>query len=213
MKKLIIPLLIIISLCACSQVKEETSVFTVNGESVMQSEIDYFTEKHRSTVISKFIYEHGAEFDESFWNREFDGTTPQKYLDSLVKEDVIKAKIQLALCRENKIYNNITYQGLYNLAVRYNNAHSSEGTVGINTISLDTFYDYYIDNGVAQLKNILEENELAPSQTEINEKLNDIKNKYPDKSQEELELIAKDVLVEEKYDKYIENLYINAKID
>ncbi len=205
--------LFIIILCSCNNAVDEKVVFTLNGENVTQSEIDYFTEKYRSQVMSEYITKYGAEINDTFWQTEFDGQTPQEYLDSLVEEETFKAKIQLVLCRENGIYEDISFNGLYNLAVKYNEENSDNNSVGIKTIPLNNFYDYYLDNGVMELKNILGENKLAPTEDELNLKIKEIKAKYKDKDDEEISLISKDILVEEKYDLYLEKLYKESKKD
>lgn len=212
--KISLCLILIFILCSCSESKETNkTVFTVNGEAVTQNEIDYFTNQNRSRVMSKFITEYGAEINDTFWQTEFDGQTPQEYLDALVQEKAIKAKIQLVLCRENGIYEDISYESFYNLAIKYNEENSDKLSVGINTIPLDNFYDYYIDNGVMELKNILGETKLSPTTDELNSKIKEIKDRYKDKDEEELTLIAKEILVEEKYNEYTEDLYQNAKKD
>lgn len=215
MKRILLVFLSLLLLCSCTAEnnKIEEPAFTVNGEEVSLEEVSYFEEKERTAVITKFIYEYSTEYDENFWNKEFDGITPRKYLDDKVKEEVIKAKIQLVLCRENNIYTDISYEGLYRAAVNYNNTHKDTQTVGINTINLDSFYHYYLDNGVMELKNILGETTLAPTQQEIDEEMVNVNKKFPDKTEEEKLLITKDILTENKYDKYIESLYKEAKID
>lgn len=207
--------LIFLLLCGCdaNNAQNETTIsYTVQNETVEQEEIDYFTTKNKTNVMGKFITEYKAEFDEDFWTTEYDGITPQEYLDGIVKEESIKAKIQLILCREHGIYTDISYSGLYDKAIEYNKTHENSQSVGLTSIPLDSFYDYYLDNGIMELKNILETDKLAPNEEELNEKLKEVKEKYPDKDETEQISIAKDIITEEKYDKYIEELY-NAYLE
>ncbi len=218
MKKIIIPFLLILALCSCSSIyspaaKLEPLNAYINGEPVSWDEIDYFETQHRSEVMSKFILEFDAVADDDFWETPINGTTPQQYLDNIVKEEILKAKIQLILCRENNIYEDISIDSFYNSAIKYNETFSKNGTVGISTISLDTYYDYYIDNGVMELKNILGETTLAPTNDEIENKMIYVKEKYPDKTNEDQLSIAKDILVEEKYEAYIKKLCDEAEVD
>lgn len=212
MKKFIIPFLITILLCSCS-VNETSSLYTINGEEVTQSEKDYFMVKLRPEVISEYISDYGVEFDENFWTTPVEGRTPQEYVDSLVEKEILKAKVQLILCKEKGIYENISFDYFQNKAVEFNKENEGKETVGINNIPIDNFYDYYIDNGVAEVKNILSESTLKPTENEIKNKSQEIKEKYSDKDNEELSSIAIDILVEEKYEKYIEKLCSEAEVN
>jgi hypothetical protein len=58
--------------------------------------------------MSKFILEYEAVADDDFWYTPVNGITPERYLYNITKEEVLKAKIQLILCRENNIYEDIS---------------------------------------------------------------------------------------------------------
>lgn len=191
---------------------DEDIYYTVNNETVTAEEIEYFKEKYTAEVMLKFTSEYGAVFDENFWSTPYEGVTPQEYLDSLVKEVAARAKIELVLCRENGIYEDISFRGLYNLALEYNKAHKDTVSVGLQTIPMATFYTYYIDNGVMELKNILGEGELAPTDQETEQMLVTVKEKYPKLSEDEQLAVARDILTENKYAEYINELYEAASI-
>ena len=215
MKKLIIPFLLILSLCSCGvggPAEFEPLNAYINGEPVSWEEIDYFEDQYRSEVMSKFIFEYDAVPDENFWNTPVNGITPERYLYNITKEEVLKAKIQLILCRENKIYDDISIEYFYQLKENHNKTFVNNETIGINKIPY-AYYDYYIDNGVMELKNILGETTLAPTDEEIKNKIISVKEKYPDKTEDEQLSIAKDIVVEEKYDAYIEKLCAEAEVD
>ncbi len=215
MKKLIIPFLLILTLCSCGvggPAELEPLNAYINGEPVFWEEIDYFEDQYRSEVMSKFIYEYDAVPDENFWNTPVNGQTPQQYLDNLVKEKILKAKIQLILCRENNIYEDISIDTFWQMKEQHNKTFVNNQTIGINKIP-DAYYDYYIDNGVMELKNALENSTLAPTDDEIANKMISVKDKYPDKTEDEQLSIAKDMIVEEKYDAYIEKLCAEAEVD
>lgn len=199
--------------CGNGNKKGTETVFTVNSFPVTKKETDYFSAKHRTSVMSKYIKEYDAVIDDGFWNTEFDGITPQEYLDSLVKKDAVSAKIQLILCLENGIYSDISFNGLYSLALEYNEDHSQAKTVGLQTVPLESFYDYYIDNGVMELKNILGEGMLAPTAEETEKELIEVRKKYPDKAEHEQLLIAKDIIIEEKYAEMLEEMISRAEIE
>ncbi len=215
MKKLIIPFLLILSLCSCrvgGPAELEPLNAYINGEPVSWEEIDYFKDQYRSEVMSKFILEYDAVPDEKFWNTPVNGITPERYLYNITKEEVLKAKIQLILCRENNIYEDISIDTFWQMKEQHNKTFVNNETIGINKIP-DAYYDYYIDNGVMELKNVLENSTLAPTDDEIANKMLSVKDKYSDKTQDEQLSIAKDILVEEKYDAYIEKLCAEAEVD
>lgn len=211
MKKILTLFLALFLLCSCS-VNENSCLYKINGEDVTQSEKDYFLTKLRPEVISEYIFNYGIEFDENFWTTPVDGKTPEEYLESLVENEILKAKVQLILCKEKGVYEDISFDYLYNKAVEFNKENEKNETVGINNIPLENFYDYYLDNGVAEVKNILGESTLKPTEDEIKNKSQEIKEKYPDKDNEELSSIAKDIMVEEKYEAYIEKLCSEAEV-
>lgn len=215
MKKLIIPFLLILTLCSCGvggPAELEPLNAYINGEPVSWDEINYFENQKRSEVMSKFILEYEAVADDDFWYTPVNGITPQKYLDNLCKEKIIKAKIQLVLCRENNIYEDISIDTFWQMKEQHNKTFKDNETIGINKIPY-AYYDYYIDNGVMELKNILGETTLAPTDEEIKNKMISVKEKYPDKTEDEQLSIAKDIIIEEKYDAYIENLCDEAEVD
>ena len=215
MKKLIIPFLLILTLCSCGvggPAEFEPLNAYINGEPVSWEEIGYFEDQYRSEVMSKFILEYEAVADDDFWYTPVNGVTPQQYLDNLVKEKVLKSKIQLILCRENNIYEDISIDTFWQMKEQHNKTFVNNETIGINKIPY-AYYDYYIDNGVMELKNILGETTLAPTDEEIKNKIISVKEKYPDKTEDEQLSIAKDIIVEEKYDAYIEKLCAEAEVD
>ncbi len=219
MRKIIIPFLLILTLCSCASrypgqtfPEIEYPEATINGETVTYSELEYFEEQHKSEVMSKFILEYNAIPDDDFWDTPINGETPRKYLYNLCKEKILKAKIQLILCRENNIYEDISIDYFYQLKEQHNKTFKNNETIGISQIPV-LYYDYYIDNGVMDLKNILGETILAPTDQEIKNKMVSVREKYPDKTENEQISIAKDIIIEEKYDAYIEKLCFEAEVD
>lgn len=217
MKKLFLSFVIVlISLFITACAKNDDAnrvVLLVNGEEVTRLEQEYFEGKRKSEIMSKYIKEYGATVDEKFWETSFNGVTPQEKLDELVLQDTVKAKLQLVLCRDYEIYSNISFDALYNKALQYNEENKDIKTVGVQEIPLESFYDYYVDNGVMELKDILREKELLPTEAEVNEKLVEVKKKYPKLTLDEQILATQDILVEEKYEQNLNKLITEAKIE
>ena len=192
-------------LCSCAEDEAVTTVAVVNGETVTQEEFDYFKARKRADVINYYISEFNAKVDEDFWQTDFNGITPEKDLEDRAISECVKAKIQLVLCRENGIYDDISFGGLRQRAENFNSQDKS-GAIGLKTIETDTFYTYYIDTGVMELKNILGEKELAPTQEEINACLENFG------TQEENYTAARKTAISKKYDDMIEKLCKEAEV-
>ncbi|MBQ6863070.1 MAG: hypothetical protein IJO14_02405 [Clostridia bacterium] len=191
--------------CSCAKDEADTTVAVVNGETVTKEEFDYFKARQRANVINYYISAFDAEVDEDFWQTDFNGTTPEKDLEDRAINECIKAKIQLVLCRENGIYDDISFVGLRQKAENFNSQDKS-GAIGLKTIDMSAFYTYYIDTGVMELKNILGEKELAPTEEEINACLENFG------TQEENYTAARKTAIAKKYDDMIEKLCEEAVI-
>lgn len=191
--------------CSCAKDKADTTVAVVNGETVTKEEFDYFKARQRANVINYYISAFDAAVDEDFWQTDFNGTTPEKDLEDRAINECIKAKIQLVLCRENGIYDDISFAGLRQRAENFNSQDKS-GAIGLKTIDMSTFYTYYIDTGVMELKNMLGEKELAPTEEEINACLENFG------TQEENYTAARKTAIAKKYDDMIEKLCEEAVI-
>ena len=192
-------------LCSCAEDEAVTTVAVVNGETVTQEEFEYCKARKRADIINYYISEFNAKVDENFWQTDFNGITPEKDLEDAAVSECVKAKIQLVLCRENGIYDDISFVGLRQRAENFNSQDKS-GAIGLKTIEMDTFYTYYIDTGVMELKNILGEKELAPTQEEINVCLENFGTR------EENYTAARKTAISKKYDDMIEKLCKEADI-
>jgi len=152
---------VLFALCSCSgQSGEDTrrkkeSVGTVNGEIITAQEADYYINKLRANVISKFVNEYGLEYSDGFWGEEVSGVTAQKYLENAAFDECVRAKIQLIKCREYGIYDDISFSALKLKAEKFNSDNEGKKTVGITSIDMNVFYTYYIETGALELKNKL----------------------------------------------------------
>lgn len=201
---------------ACGRQNEDDKITvqaTVNGESITTDELDYFKGKLKAEVLNDYLQKYTLEYAPDIWSREFGGKSPEKDLYEQALEKCVMAKLQFVLMREKGIYTDISYQGLYNKAVAFNEENSSkQGVVGIKTIKIEQFYSYYLDNGVMELRNILAKQEIKPSPAEISERASELKasGKYSDNTG--FDSIAESALITEKYDDYVTALRNSAEI-
>lgn len=204
---LFLSFIILLSSCGKTQTAEKKiSVYTtVNGEQIMTDEIDYFRTRYRSQIINDYAEKYGVKDFSEFWDTEFDGKTPRQALEEYALKQAVEAKIKLVLMRENGIYDDISFSALKAKAEKYNKEHENQkGNVGLNTVNMTSFYTYYISNGEMELKNILAESILKPSQAELEA----AEKEHPDLTEEGL--IS--MVVTEKYQKMIDEASKNADV-
>ena len=212
MKKrtIIFVLISVILLCfvSCSneeKVETDHVVAYINGEAITSRETDFFKTRDRADIINLYSEKYGITDFSDFWDKDFDGTTPSQALEKTAFEDACEAKIRLILMREKGIYDDISFDALEAKALAYNEEHKNQkNTVGINSIDMSQFYTYYISNGDMELKNILGEDELKPTDEEI--------KAYIDQKNEMSEASAVSALVDKKYEDYIGDLLKKATI-
>lgn len=208
MKRLLSLLLLtacLLCLCACGQ--EDRVFATVNGEEIVKDEIDYFSNRLRADVLSDYVQKYDVSDFSDFWDTEFDGTTPSEALEKKAFDEAVRAKIVLMLMRENGIYSDISFDALKKKAEDFNNANavSAKPIVGIKTVELEQFYTYYISNGEMELKNILAESTLKPSDSELAQRRASADDDISDE-------MLKAIIVSEKYESYISELIDKAEI-
>jgi len=200
----------LLSLCACNKAENKNTVVTVatvNGESVTNDEFQYFKGKLKAQVLNDYLQKYHVEYSAGFWSRKFDGKTPEQALNEQALEKCVTAKMQFILMKKKGIYTDISYQGLYNKAIAFNEANSNKaGVVGLKSIKMSQFYSYYLDNGVMELKNILAKDEIKPSEKEISGRAALLKASKKYTAETDLKSIASAQLIAEKYDQYIAGL-------
>lgn len=209
-------LLLAASLYGCSGgASNEPAAGSVNGETVTAAELGYFKTRLRADVIRYFTQDYAADVNApDFWQTPFGGQTPEKELESRAFDACVRAKIQMVLMREKGIYGDITYQGLYDKAVDFNNRNASGSSApGLQTIRLSNFYTYYIDTGVMELKKALAENEIKPSAADIAARADVLTAANPGFARAELENLARAALIDEAYEDYIDRLVESARIE
>ncbi len=210
-RNLFLGFIIIIAVLTLGCKKSDTVIDTriyayVNGEAIIESEVDYFREAEKAKVLEDFTDKYGITDYSAFWETEYDGITPTEVLEERAFSEAVRAKIAFMLMKENGIYTDISYEFLRNTAVEFNNKNAGKGDgVGISSINMKQFYSYYLINGELELKNALGEGILAPTDEEI--------ANFDTGSEDMTENMIKSKIVDGKYEKYIEDLINKAKIE
>ncbi len=207
-------------LSACTQAKgtaengKQRPDLTVNGEKIIVDEYEYFYKSVRSQIIAEYADKYATTDFSNFWETEFNGKTPAQELETRTIEKCVRAKIELNLCKENGIYDDVSFEGLKLKAQQFNAENENKsGVVGLKSIDLDTFYTYYIDIGVMELKNKLEAEELKPDEDEIQYQTDNMTPETKAQlSDAEIYNSAFDKAVNEKYEKLIAQKINEAEI-
>lgn len=221
MKRLIstfVALVMIFSCAACNggQSKAPTEneldiVAIVNGENILRAELDYFSGRLRGALVNE-LYARNPSFDGNLDTAVIGGKSFAAELHAGALDECVRAKIKLVLMRENGVFDDIGYFALKSKAENFNKSNEGKSEiVGIKSISLDTFYTYYIDTGEMELKNLLETTAFAVTDSEVDAYI----ASSSDIDGDELETArnsARRTLRDRKYDEYIDNLVNTAKI-
>lgn len=156
-------------LAACGQGEtspnDEAVYATVNGEPITNGEMEYFKALYRADVVNN----HPDECtDPDFWEQTLNGMTPAAELEEMALNGATEAKLKLLMMQKKGIFDDISFAALKAKAEQYNEEHENmSGSVGILTIDLSSFYTYYVSTGEMELKNRLAEDELKPTEAEI----------------------------------------------
>lgn len=154
--------------CLWNRTANNGAIAIVNGDEITQEEFAYFISKDKAEVVNEYLASGDRTVDEAFWLTPVDGEAPAERLKERALEDCVAAKLQLKRMKEAGIYEDISFAALRQLAQDYNQqAAAAEEVYGLRSIDMDQFYSYWIDTGVLELKNILAQGELEPTEQEV----------------------------------------------
>lgn len=163
-----VPMIIIFFLNAtrvihAQNLPQDTAIVAyVNGEPVIVREFIQQAQNERSQVIRLFRIKYDCEYDNDFWNRSFDGTTPSDLLKEKTMDTMVQIKVQQILAKNYGINSNISYTEFLkaleqeNLR-RINAKRNGEVIYGPVQYSEAVYYNYLFSNMVIQLKYLLSE--------------------------------------------------------
>lgn len=123
------------------------ALITVDGCPVPQEEFMLFLMDQRALTAAHFGQEYGAEIDEGFWSRDFDGQTPNEYAREAALQELLTAKMETILLRERELADDISYEALMADMEKTNaeNAQkleSGEVFYGLTEYDAATYYVY-----------------------------------------------------------------------
>ena len=78
-------------------VGEKDIVVTVNGEGITAEELKQHMSQNKAYVITYFKEAYDAKVDYDFWNRQYEGTTPNEYLREYTLKQLVRYKVEQQL--------------------------------------------------------------------------------------------------------------------
>lgn len=173
-------------------VKKDTVLFTVNGMTVTQEEMDLYAEHNRANVIATYSAEI-EEYTDDFWNTAaVDGTTLLDILKRKCVEDLIEVKVIHQLAKEydlDYVDNYEVFQELLNTENerRREAVESGEIIYGPDNYDSWNYYDYLNDQTRIALENYLK-NEWSESTDTYQQYYEEHKEKYTEALGVELQM-------------------------
>ncbi|WP_160500836.1 peptidylprolyl isomerase [Paenibacillus dendrobii] len=152
--------------------KAEGPVLTVDGEAVTAMEFQAAMSRERIGVIQQFQSRYGAEFDQGFWQRRYDGQTPLEVLRQKALEQITKLKVQQIAAKREGIVTDISYDGFLKSREEENRRRQEDagrGKViyGPLQFGQEEYYQYTFSLMLTRLQERLAAGELASSPEEI----------------------------------------------
>lgn len=123
------------------------ALLSVDGYPVSAEEFQLFLQDERALTAAYFGQTYGAEIDAGFWNREFDGQTPNQYAREAAFRELLRAKEESILLKERGLVEDIRYETLMadlekTNAERADMLERGEVFYGLTEYDAATYYAY-----------------------------------------------------------------------
>lgn len=160
---------------------EQPVVAEVDGEPVTEEEFRQALARERSVVIEQFKRTYGAEVDETFWQREYDGVTPLETVKRRALDAVARMKVQLRLAERHGIIADASYEGLLLAMERENAARAKALAAGLpvygpSRLEQADFVDFYLGRLTIELKDKLAESQLVMTEERLKRHYEEVKD-------------------------------------
>lgn len=147
-------------------------VLSVNGVKVERDELQYFMDENRIVVAAGFEETYNVDSaDPGFWQREFEGTTPEQALRDTAVKALIRDKVQLIHAKEQGIDVTLSYALLAEELTLENEKRAEqlaagEPVYGPDELDYHFFYVGRLMEAVTALREKLAKTELTVSDAE-----------------------------------------------
>ncbi len=202
-------------------VERHTYVFSVNGVKIEREELIYAMDQKSITVATDIETRYGADSGEAdFWDREFDGKTPNQLLRHAAAQAIIEDKVQQIAAKKQGIDVMLSYSLLEKAREKENRNRATGNDIqyGPDELSFHIFYVNYFMGVQEKLKEALRPTVLAVSEQQIQSYYQAHSGDYvtEDGTKRDFDTVydlVKLTLEDEKYDGYVEGLVSNAKVE
>lgn len=148
-------------------------VLTVDGYDVTTEEFRLFLQDERALTAAHFMSAYNATADEGFWDRAFDGQTPNEYAREAALQKLLTAKMEAILCKERGLAEDISYAAfLADLerenADRADKQEKGEVFYGLAEYDAATYYAYVRSNRWGELLRS-QRGYVSPTEAELRE--------------------------------------------
>lgn len=125
----------------------EGALLTVDGHGVPVEEFRLFLQDERALTAAHFGRIYGAEPDAGFWDRDFDGQTPNEYAREQALQKLLRAKLEAILLKERGLADDVSFEALMADMEKTNAEHAEKlktGEVfyGLTAYDAATYYAY-----------------------------------------------------------------------
>jgi len=203
------------SLGACDDTAATAA--TVNGEPVCVRELQRSADANRAAVYQYFHRTYGATDDDAFWRRRYGSERPRDILLQRALAQCVSTKLQQVIAREAGIWPDITYRAFIGNLARENarrKALVGAGGVIYGPVEYgeDDYFAQTLRIAVIAVQQKLSERELAIPPADLKQFYEHDKDelfRQPSGSYErfdEVKDLIRGRMVEEKYDRMVENL-------
>ena len=198
-----------------------TYVFSVNGVKIEREELIYAMGENRLTVAHEVEQRYAADSgDADFWDRRFDGETPNEMLRRTAAEAIIADKVQFLAAKEHGIDVLLSYSSLKAALDEENDKRASGGGevhYGPQELSFHIFYVNRLMNAQTELKDALRPTVLSVSDQQIKAYFSEHSEDYVSETGEpqtleEVKDLIRIVLEDERYDQYVQGLVDQASV-
>jgi len=124
--------------------------------------------RERLETIRLFQSRYGAEYEQNFWQKEYDGQTPLDALRQKALEQITQLKVQQIAAKKAGLVQDITYGGFLKAREEENqrrqeDASSGKVIYGPLKYGVEEYYQYTFNNLLIRLQEWLSARELSPS--------------------------------------------------
>lgn len=193
-------------------------VFYVNDYPIFKQEIEIQAKKIKLQQREFFSNKSGQSLENLDFSKTVDGKTGYEYYADQVIKDIVNIKVLQIDAKKNGLYDNINYDDMMNEKDKINSKRNQdklndEVIYGVINYTDEQYYDYVNSNLYLQNERFLEKNNIiTASEEELLNKYKQDPSKFDNNEYDNIKDFVKNVVITEKYEKYLKNLADKANV-